>query len=106
MKQKQVDRLIRSIDEWNGRRSGQRDDDSRASHAVRDTDFQIDLSHADLQDRILGNADLSGANLSCANVCGSDLSECDLRGAELQFIEYNAQTKWPSHVQLPDSARR
>ncbi|MEM8970800.1 MAG: pentapeptide repeat-containing protein [Pseudomonadota bacterium] len=106
MKQKQLDRLIRSIEEWNGWRSGQRDDSERTSRTIRDTDFKIDLSYADLQNLNLGNADLSGANLSCAIVCGSDMSGCDLRGAELQFIEYNAQTKWPSHVQLPDNARR
>ena len=110
---KQLTILKRGADVWNSWRQGLRATQSISQNPIvsnhkprADEGIIVDLSYADLRNCQLQGSDLSAANLSFANVCGLDLSKTNLNGAELQFVEYDNGTIWPTGYELPSTARR
>ena len=84
--QEQVERLKKSVEEWNQWRENSPD----VEIDLRDTNFEsADLKGANLKGAILANADFFGANLKSANLEGASLesailSFCNLRSANLK----------------------
>ena len=104
--QEQVDRLRRSVDEWNGWRFNNRDAEIDLKNAnliktnlkraflidadIRGANLQgADLTDADLSRANLRDTNLKGANLRVADLQGADLSGANLEGANLIDVTMN-----------------
>jgi uncharacterized protein YjbI with pentapeptide repeats len=59
---------------------------------------------AELQRAYLTGAYLTGADLREARLQGADLTRADLRDADLTGAVYDAETKWPSGFEPPETA--
>jgi uncharacterized protein YjbI with pentapeptide repeats len=62
------------------------------------------LRMAELQGAYLTGAYLTGADLREARLQGADLTRADLRDADLTGAVYDAETKWPSGFEPPETA--
>ncbi|MEP0914956.1 pentapeptide repeat-containing protein [Leptolyngbya sp. GB1-A1] len=95
--QHQVDRLKRSIQEWNEwRQENLRVKVNLSAADLRDTNLiesdlrDADLSGANLSSANLNSANLSGANLRDANLSGANLRDAYLSGANLSSANLNS----------------
>lgn len=101
--QKQVERLLRSIDEWNLWRLQQPDliPDLSGADLSRADLRKANLAWANLSCADLINADLSGGNLFQANLTKANLSEVFLGGTDLDYatlVETNLTKAYFSHT--------
>jgi hypothetical protein len=72
------------VRKWNNLSSGER--------------LRVSITGADLR-----NADLSGVKFSFVDLSGVNLTGANLDGAFLGSARFDAKTKWPKEIRLPDS---
>ena len=78
--QKQVERLERSVEEWNHWRIDNPDEEIDLGNTLL---LGADLTNANLSKANLNSTDLSGANLNGANISDANLSHASLRDTNL-----------------------
>ena len=85
-RKEQIERLLRSVEEWNQYRvdNVEFEPDLRFSDLRGANITRADLTRADLTRADLRGADLKGADLTRADLKGADLTRADLKGADLR----------------------